>query len=162
MGKEYIIETNYFNNPRTWIIRFILSVVAILVLYSIDLQKLGQNKELFWFGCIFAGLLVVAFFVMPTDDLALDKDKLYYIKKSIIPVFNQTTEYSISNIKGIGVGGLFSIKGTFALLDPRGNRNRMEITFKDNSSKSHDLKIYKKELKRISLKVTELLNQKSA
>ena len=158
MNRNYIIQTNYFNNPWTWIIRLAQSLVAILILYSIDLQKLEQKNDLLWVGYILAGLLVVAFFVRPIDELALNKEGFYHIKKSIIPFLNRTTCYNISNIKGIGVGGIFSF-GTFALLDPRGNRNRLEITFKDNSSISHDLNIYKKELKRIAVKVTELLNR---
>ena len=71
---------------------------------------------------------------------------------------NMTTRYKLSDFKGIGTYNISKPAGIFALLVPVFNLYRVEIIFKDDTSKSHDLIIHKKELKKILLKVKALVN----
>ena len=153
---KFIIKTNHFHKPHIWILRSIQAILALLLLYVIDLQKLGN--DFLWIGYSLGILLVVAFFTLPIDELTLDTDYLYFEKKSIVPFFNKTTKHHVSKIQQVGVGGNSARIGTYALLDPRIRRSRVEITFKDNSSKIYDLSISKKESKEIASTIRQLLS----
>ena len=153
---KFIIKTNHFHKPHIWILRSIQAILALLLLYVIDLQKLGN--DFLWIGYSLGILLVVAFFTLPIDELTLDTEYLYFEKKSIVPFFNKTTKHQVSKIQQVGVGGNSARIGTYALLDPRIRRSRVEITFKDNSSKIYDLSISKKESKEIASTIRQLLS----
>jgi hypothetical protein len=155
--KAFIVKTNYFHTPRIWILRSIQAILAVFVLYVIDLGKLGGSNNLLWIGYFLAILLALSFFVIPVDELTLDTGHLYFEKKSIVPFFNRTVKYEISTIQQVGVGGNSARIGTYALLYPRIYRSRMEITFKDNSSKIYDLSISRKESNEIASKIRQLL-----
>ena len=153
---KFIIKTNHFHKPHIWILRSIHAILALLILYVIDLQKLGN--DFLWIGYSVAILLVLAFFILPIDELTLDTDHIYFEKKSIIPFFNKITKHQVSKIQQVGVGGSSARIGTYALLNPRICRSRMELTFKDNSSKIYDLSISKKESKEIANKIRQLIS----
>ncbi|WP_254411195.1 hypothetical protein [Dyadobacter diqingensis] len=153
---KFITKTNHFHKPHIWILRSIQAILALLILYVVDLQKLGN--DFLWIGYSLAILLVLAFFTLPVDELTLDTDHLYFEKKSIVPFFNKTIKHQISRIQQVGVGANSARIGTYALLDPRIRRSRMEITFKDNSSKIYDLSISKRESKEIASKIRQLLS----
>jgi len=153
---KFILKTNHFHKPHIWILRSMYAILALLILYVIDLQKLGN--DFLWIGYSLAVLLVLAFFTIPVDELTLEKDHLYFEKKSILPFFNKTVKHKVSKIQQVGVGGYSARIGTYALLDPRILRSRMEITFKDNSSKIYDLSISKVESKEIANKIRQLIS----
>lgn len=153
---KFIVKTNDFHKPYTWILRSMYAILALLVLYIIDLQKL-ENGFL-WIGYSLAILMVLAFFTIPVDELTLDKDHLYFEKKSLLPFFNKTVKHQVSKIQQIGVGGNSARIGTYALLNPRICRSKMEIIFKDNSSKIYDLSISKKDSKEITNKIRQLIS----
>jgi len=158
MNDIYTIKTDYFNRPWTWIVRAFRFLVAILVLYLVDLYELELGSNALMGGYVFIGILAFFFLVWPTDELTLDGGNLYFIKKSLLPIVNKTTRYRLSDFKGIGTYNISKPAGILALLVPVFNLYRVEIIFKDESSKSHDLIIHKKELKKILLKVKELIS----
>jgi len=153
---KFIVKTNDFQKPYIWILRSMHAILALLVLYIIDLQKL-ENGFL-WIGYSLAILMVLAFFTIPVDELTLDKDQLSFEKKSILPFFNKTVKYQVSEIQQIGVGGSSARIGTYALLNPKICRSRIEIIFKDSSSKIYDLSISKKDSKEIAIKMRHLIS----
>jgi hypothetical protein len=162
MEKVYLIRTNYFNRPWTWIKRLLEFIGALLFLGWIGTVEASHTgPEYSWIKYALFGVATFYIFSRPKDELALDKQDLHYIKKSIIPFFSRTTKYKISKIKSIGCGGVYDTDTEFLI---KGNRyrNRLEIVFKDNSSKSHDVTIYKTELKAIVKRVQWLINQNSA
>ena len=108
---RFIVKTNHLHKPHIWILLSIQAILALVILYVIDLQKLGN--DFLWIGYSLAILLVLAFFVIPIDELTLDKDHLYFEKKSIVPFFNKTIKHQVSNIKQVGVGGNFARIGTY-------------------------------------------------
>jgi hypothetical protein len=158
MNDIYTIKTDYFNRPWTWVVRGLRFLMAILVLYLIDLYELEPGSNVLIGGYIFIGVLAFFFLVWPTDELVLDRDNLYFIKKSLLPIVNKTTRYKLSDFKGIGTYNISKPAGIFALLVPVFNLYRIEIIFKDDSSESHDLIIHKKEFKKILLEVKELIS----
>ena len=158
MKDEYIIKTDYFNKPGIWIARALRFFLAILVLYVIDLYELEPGSDILMIGYISIGLLAIFFLIWPIDEMALDKDNLYFIKKSLLPVANKTTRYPLSDFKRIGTYNISKQVSLFTLFVPLFNLYRVEFTFKDDSSKSEDLTITKKDLKEILLKANELIN----
>ena len=153
MNDVSTIKTDYFYRPWTWIARALRFLMAILVLYLVDLYELEPGSNALLIGYIFIGILAVFFLLWPTDELVLDKDNLCLIKKSLLPTANKTIRYKLSDLKGIGTYNISKPAGILALLVPVFNIHRVEIIFKDDSLKSHDLIIRKKELKKILLKV---------
>lgn len=161
MEKEYIISTNYFNQRWTWILRALRFLIATLFLYLIDLQELENGSSILLGGYIFAALLGTLLIVWPTDELAVDNVNIYLFRKSVLPLFNRSIEYKISNLKGIGSYNMSKPAGIFALFVPVWDVHRIEIIFKDDSSLSHDLLVPKKDLKKILLMVRKKILQSS-
>ena len=160
---EYIIKTDYFRDSWTWVKRTGEFLIAAGFLYWLSEQETEKWTTYSWVAYLVFALLTIFIFTRPKDELALDTQNLYFIKKSLIPLFTKTNKYKISDIKSIGCGGVFnSNTEIFGLLGSGTNRNRLEIVFKDNSSKSHDTTIYKDELIRVVSKVNELRKQNSA
>lgn len=153
MNDDSTIKTDYFNRPRTWIARALRFLMAVLVLYLVDLYELEAGSNALMGGYIFIGILAVFFLFWPTDELVVDKDDLSFIKKSLLPIANKTTRYKLSDLKRIGSYNISKPAGILALLVPVFNIHRVEIIFKDDALKSHDLIIDKKALKKILLKV---------
>jgi hypothetical protein len=129
---------------------------ATVVLYLIDLQELEQGSTIMVGGYVFIGLLGIFFLVWPTDELALDNDNLYFIRKSLVSYFNSSKIYKIENFERVGFYNISKPAGIFALLVPIFNLYRVEMTLKDNSSKSEDLVIKKRDLQKILLEVKRL------
>lgn len=159
MEKEYLVSTNYFNQAWTWILRGVRFLIAMLFLYLVDLQELETGSNILVLGLVFAALLAFVLLVWPTDELALDKDNIYFIRKSLWSELNRTIKYKISNLKGIGTYNMSKPAGIHALFIPIWDVHRVEIIFKDDSSLSRDLMIPKKELKKILLMVRENIIQ---
>ena len=155
MNNSYIINTDYFNRRWTWIKRGLRFLLGIFVLYLVDLYELEPGSNILTGGYIFIGILAVFFLFWPTDELALDQDNLYFIRKSFLPIFSNTTCYRVSDFKGIGTYNISKPAGIAALFVPIFNLYRVEIIFKDDSSTSQDLIIDKKTLKEIILHVKE-------
>lgn len=153
---KFIIKTNNFHKPHILILRSIQAILALLILYVADLQKLGN--DFLWIGSSLAILLVLSFFILPIDELTLDTEHLYFERKSIVPFLNKIIKYQLSEIQQVGVGGNYARVGTYALLDPRIRRSRMEIIFKDNSSIIYDLSISKRESKEIANNIRQLIS----
>jgi|SRR5687768_8652316 hypothetical protein len=153
MNDVSTIKTEYFKKPWTWVSRALRFLMAILVLYLVDLYELAPGSNALIGGYIFVGILAVFFLLWPTDELELDKNHLSFIKKSLLPIANKTTRYKLSELKRIGSYNISKPAGILALLVPVFNIHRVEIIFKDDSLKSHDLIIHKKQLHNILLKV---------
>lgn len=155
------MKTNYFVHPWTWFKRFLEFV--FMTMFSYFMYQQGNGTKYLWIYCLLFGLLAIYIFARPKDDVGLDNQNIYLFKKSIFPFFNRTTEYKISRIKSIRTGGLFSDNTeVFGLLGSGTNRNVIEITFDDNSSKSHSLTIYLNDLKEVVSRVNRQINQNSA
>ena len=157
METKYIDQTNNFNNPWTWIGRVIRFLVGVAVLFLVDLSELQNGSQILWFGYFFLVVFAVTSILWPTDELALDKDTLYFIRKSLLPDLNRTTHYKIADLKGIGIYNIATATGIFGLISPVWSVNRIEIIFKDNSSTSSDMTISKKEAEKILLKVRAMV-----
>ena len=65
MNDVYTIKTDYFNRPWTWIVRAIRFLMAILVLYLVDLYELEPGSNALMGGYIFIGILAFFFLVWP-------------------------------------------------------------------------------------------------
>ena len=158
MRKEYIVSTDYFNKRSTWIFRGLRFLIAMFFLYLIDLQELENGSNILALGITFAIVLATVLTVWPTTELALDKSSIYFIRKSLLPVFNQCTEYKISDFKGIGTYNISKPAGIHALFIPIWDVHRVEMIFKDDSSTSTDLMIPKKDLQKILLIVRGMIS----
>lgn len=158
MELVFILRTNYFNKPVIWIkrgLKFLCALGFLFCISTIEVHDPGPKYS--WAKYSLFVILTAYIFAKPQDELALDKENLHYIKRSIFPFLSRTTKYKISQIKSIGCGGIYDTD-TELLIRGDPYRNRLEIIFKDNSSKSHDVTIYKKELKSIVKVVLRLID----
>ena len=159
MGETYIISTNYFNKPWTWLKKLIHFLGALGFLFWIQSMEAGEHATGYsWIKYALFVMLTSYIIVKPKDELAVDNENLYYIRKSIIPSFTRTTKYQISKIKSIGCGGVYDTDTEF-LIKGNSYSNRLEIVFQDNSSTSEDVAIYKSELKAIVEVVQSLIKR---
>lgn len=160
MDSKYIVSTDYFERPWTWVSRILRFVIALLVLYLVDLQELENGQNILLFGYLFLAFLAIIFVLFPTHDVAVDKQNLYLIRRSFLPLLNRTITYKISDLKGVGVYNISAAPGIFTVLAPVHEVNRIEIIFSNNSSTSHDLTVSKKEIKSILSKVMKMIGSK--
>lgn len=157
-SKTFIIKTDYFNQSWTWIKRTILFIILALVIFLWGFS----NPKYELIGFLLVGIASIIVFSIPKDDLAVDKEYIYCIRKSILPFFSKTKKYEISKIKSVRCNGNYSRSNDLFNFLSLGNLyqslNSIEINFKDNSSISLNVAIYKKELNGIILKVSELIS----
>ncbi|MEJ1238025.1 hypothetical protein WBG78_07850 [Chryseolinea sp. T2] len=138
-----IARTNYFEQTKTWTFRCLQFSIAVFVLYLVDLHEM-QNGFNLLLVCIIP--LLLFFIGLPVDDLALDQSGMHFIKRSLFSILNSTKTYPINSIKRVGFSSLSRAPSVFGLLVPAPGIYRLEFTFQDNSSKSEDVFIVKKDL----------------
>jgi hypothetical protein len=107
--------------------------------------ELSYHGWYLWKGLF---LIVCGLYILlkPKDDLAVKNRHLYHFENSLVPFLSRTKIYDIAEIRSIKVGGIYSSE--FEVMDFLGNgfSNRLEIIFEDDSSKTLNLRIYKKDL----------------
>lgn len=141
-----IAATNYFESRKTWIFRIVQFSIGVLVLYIVDLAELTNGLTVLYVCSFLLAALLVA---LPVDDLVLDDQGIHFVKRSLIPFFNRIKTYSTSLIKRIAFGTMSGVPSVFSLLIPVVNTVRIEFTFQDDSSKSEDIVIRKRDLQHI-------------
>lgn len=156
-GNTLIIKTNYFNHYWTWIKRTIL----FTIIFFIILLWNSINPEYNRLGYLFASIAFIIIFAIPKDDLVVDREYFYHIKKSIFPFFTKAHRYELSKIKSIRAKGTYSGGNDLFDFVSLGNiyqsLNSIEILFKDDSSINISVAIYKKDLDEVLHNVRELL-----
>ena len=159
MEKTLLLKTDNFHNPWTWIIRAVQLAIAMIVLYLVDIKEQESSTNVLFLGYSLISVLVIYFILAPTDEIELDECTISFKRKSLLPVFNRSTSYEISKIKGIGSYFQSKVAGLTALLIPVMNANTVEIIFSDNSSISFDVIASKKELQPILLEVRKRVDK---
>jgi len=156
MEARFLMRTKYYHKPGTWFKRGLEFLVAAFFLYWIS--SVERDGPYAWIKYALFAILSVYIFVRPVDELAVNSRTLFYIQKSVISYFTRVEEFDLSQIRSIGCGGLYDTDTEF-LGKARPVSNRLEIIFKDNSSRTLDIKIYKGELKWIVKNTLKLLKQ---
>lgn len=158
MNEVYQYQTNYFQQPWTWVTRVFEALIAVFFVFWIDLQEIEAGSQLLWIGYVFAGILAAYILLRPIDELALDKEKFYYLQRSIIPFFNRRRAYNISDIKHIKSSAAYTpILPVYSLLPGKLSRSRVEITTKDGRLERRHLTIDKRELDKIVAEVQAMV-----
>ncbi len=159
MPPSYILKTNNFAEPRIWVARAFLFVVAIICLEGV--KVVATDSEMMWVVSAIVGGYLILLLLKPTDELTLDNEKLSYIRKSIIPLLTRKTAYRISDIKSIAIGGKLQRDSIFYQLVPNfyalRSLNKIQLTLKDDSVISHHTSVYKKDLEELSVKFERML-----
>jgi hypothetical protein len=128
------------------------------MLYLVDLHEM-QNGFNLLLVCIIP--LLLFFIGLPVDDLTLDRNGIHFIKRSFFPMFNNTRTYSVASIKRVGFASLSRAPSVFSLMVPVSSIYRLEFTFHDDTSKSEDIFIVKKDLQRIVAEFRSLQSSKN-
>ncbi|MDN5204130.1 hypothetical protein QQ008_22245 [Fulvivirgaceae bacterium BMA10] len=156
MKPKPLIETDYFSKPWTWVKRIFAIVILAMIIAVWELEIQFQFLKLISFVLI--TLLILG---KRKDDLMVDDQYLVHLKTSIFPVFSKEIRYEISRIKSIKGGGFHSQSvEILEFLSPgytKGDESDIEIIFKDNSSTSLSVAIYKKDLKKVLETVREVM-----
>lgn len=157
MDNQVLANTSYFTRAGTWIKRIIL----ILIFSSQLLIWEFENDYYLQYILIF--LLIVIILIAQKDDLAVDNQYFYHLQTSIIPVLSKVDKYKISDIKSIRGRAYDSF--IWAFIRKRslsGLDYGIEITFRDNSSVSLDVNIYKNDMERVLKKVRQIMKNNRA
>ncbi|MEM6842591.1 MAG: hypothetical protein AAF632_10230 [Bacteroidota bacterium] len=158
MKNNYLYHTNYFNQPRTWVIRIFEAFVVVFLILWVDVQEVQASPQLLGVGYLFAGALAAYVLLRPVDELALDNDKLYYLQRSAIPFFNRGKAYDISNVKNIKSAiAITPILPVYSLLPGKLSRSKIEITSKSGRLERRHLTIDKQELDKIVSKIDAMM-----
>ena len=160
MNSEFINRTNYFNKPWTWVKT--IAIVGFITLLLLSWQLMDEGGKYSWIRYLISIIIVFSIATAPIDDLAVDKQYFYYFRTSILPFFSKVTKFEISQIKSIRAGGRHTESSDiFQFLTMNGGgRNTIEITLIDDSYRSLDVAIYRKDVQMIVLKVKELMTLK--
>ena len=158
MKDNYLIRTNYYSRPWTWLKTIILVIVFILVLVVWDM--VDQETKYFWIKYIVFIVFTFGVVTAPVDDIALDNKNLYHLKTSLLPSMSKVNIYHIEKIKSIRGGGSYTksmdFLEYFTVSNFSGRTNSIEIVFKDDTYKSIYVAIYRDELQNIISKVRDI------
>jgi len=160
-NNTYLFHTDYFHRTWTWIRR--AAVIAVLslgiIIWNVDDETLVMKP-------ILISIVVFYFVTKQKDDVAVSLEYFFHIKRSVLPVFTRIDKYKLEDVISIRCGGIhtdrwelvdfFNGGGTMG-----GYSNKIEMTFKDDSSKSLDLRISRDNLDKI-VSLTKRLKQKTA
>jgi hypothetical protein len=159
MKAPFLMSTRYYYKSWTWIKRGLEFLLAGLLLFCVSLVE--TDSEYAWIRYALFAILSVYIFVRPVDELAISRETLFYIRKSVIRYFTKVEEFDLSQIKSIGCGGLYDTD-TELLGRARPTNNRLELFLKTILPKALDVKIYKRELRWIVKNTLRLINQHGA
>jgi hypothetical protein len=158
MMDNYLIRTNYYSRPWTWLKTIILVIVFILVLVVWDM--VDQETSYFWIKYIVFIVFTFGVVSAPVDDIALDSINLYHLKTSLLPFMSKVNVYNIKKIKSIRGGGSYTksmdFLEYFTMSNFSGRTNSIEIVFTDDTYKSIYVGIYRDELQSIISKVRDI------
>lgn len=155
MNNEFIDRTNYFYRTWTWLKT--MGIIGFFTLLFLSWESIDEGSEYSWIKYLIYIILVFA--TAPVDDLAVDNNNFYYFKTSILPVLSKVTKFEIVKIKSIRAGGKHTEGSDILqfLTMNGGGRNTIEITFIDDSYRSLDVAIYKKDMQTIISIVKEYM-----
>ena len=112
------------------------------------------DEQMFALKTILILLIVFIFLTKQKDEVAISKEYFYHIKRSVLPVFTRVKKYRLEDIISMRCSGVHN--DTWELVDlfgaggnMRGQSNMMEMTFKNGSSTSLDLRIGRDNLNKI-------------
>ncbi|HNQ13591.1 MAG TPA: hypothetical protein PKM16_10325 [Bacteroidia bacterium] len=149
MKNNKTLSSDYFNKPWTWYKR--LGYFLFFVLLVIAWESAEDPWDYWWIKYAILTFLSLGLFLSPVDDIAIDDNYFYHIKRSLLKSKNKVDKYDIATIKavrclGVHVPGLSLQEMTGTNRQLSTETNTLEITFKDGTYKSLELAIYKKEL----------------
>ena len=151
--EAFLYKTNYFNRPWTWIKRMLVFCFFVGLMVYFEYRDAG---EIHW-KYLFLLVCAIVLLLFPKDDLAIDGRYLYHFRRSIVPIFSRTKMYELKEIKVIRTAGVYSRQFEIMELLGYGFSNSIEMIFKDDSSVTLNLPIYKSDLTKIVFKAKELL-----
>ena len=112
-------------------------------------------------------LMIITYWtVKPKEDLLLNREELVLIKRSMIPSFTKSEAYQTSSITSFRIKGVHNSK--WELIDflnggsnTGGISNLVEISFRDGSSTSLNLRIDRAELDQVRNMIYKLNAERS-
>lgn len=149
MTNKKLITTDYFNQPWTWYKKIGYFLFFLTIAMAWELSE--DPWDYWWIKYAILTFFTLGLFLSPIDDIALDDQYFYHIRRSLLKSLDKVIKYDISTIHtirclGVHVKGLsmHEMVGTNRQLSTE--TNTVEISFKDGTYKSLELAIYKKEL----------------
>lgn len=160
MTDDKFLSSDYFNKSWIWYKRLGYFLFFVFLVTAWEIAE--DPWDFWWIKYAILTFISLGLFLSPVDDIAIDDNYFYHIKRSLLKSKNKIDKYDISTIKsvrclGVHVPGLSlqEMAGTNRQLSTE--TNTIEITFKDGTYKSIELAIYKKELIFYAEKIRERL-----
>jgi len=149
MNSKESLRTDYFNQPWTWYKK--IGYFLIFILFATAWEISEDPWDYWWIKYAILIFFSLGLFLSPIDDIAVDDQFFYHIRRSLLKSRNRVIKYDLSTIQSIRCLGIH-VKG-FSVHELAGTNhqvsnetNTLEISFKDGTSISLELAIYKKEL----------------
>lgn len=155
---KYILMTNNFCDPWIWIKR----AFAAGFLISVTVYCERSHMEVVYWKYIVLPFCILFILLSRTDDLMVDSKYLYYIRRSILPMLSRVRKFDLSTLDQIRSGGIYTPNFEFVHLLGYRHSNSLEMIFKDDTSVTLDVQIYRSELDSIVSVVKYLVNQEKS
>ncbi|MEL7145418.1 MAG: hypothetical protein AAFO69_03550, partial [Bacteroidota bacterium] len=115
---------------------------------------------------IFIAIITAFLILKPKDDLAIDKNTMYHIQRSVYARFTKIDRYELSKLTAIRVRGVHTDKWEIVDLvngagGNGGSFNTIEMTFSDGTSKSLQLAISREQIDKV-IEIADELKAKMA
>lgn len=157
MKDHFLIRTNYFSRKAIWIGRIFIISIFVTQLFIWEFES---GFEYLRYALTLA--VIVSILLSREEDIAVDETNFYYLKTSILPIFSKIKKFRIDELKSIRGKGYES---WFWWIYGRGSMQGLdygiEMSFKDNSSESLDVNIYKIDLEKVLNIVKERMSKSS-
>jgi len=156
-----MIRSNGVNRLEIWRPRLFLSlVIFVAAAYIADHEHVyGENV---YFSILGAGaLLILVVFAWPADEIALDDNKFYYVSRSMLPWFTQTTAYKISALEHVHYRKYFAGSTTAWGVRRKKYRCTVELHFKSGKTRLLHLGSHQREIYVIIKQTNQLIDRKT-
>jgi hypothetical protein len=138
--------------------------VVVIVFLSLGVIIWNVDDETLVLKPILISFVVFYFVTKQKDDVAISLEYFLHVKRSVLPVFTRIDKYKLEDMISIRCGGIHN--DGWELVDffngggnMGGHSNKIEMIFKDGSSKSLDLRISRDNLDKI-VSLAKRLKQK--
>ena len=156
----YLFKTDYFHRDWTWMKR-----ALIMMLLNMGVLLLPMEAQYVYWKVILIFSITTYMILKPVDDLALDRDTLYHIRKSVFSKFTRIDRYDLSVLNSIRVRGFYSDQWEiFSVVNGAGSKgvtfNSLEMSFDHGGSCSLELTIGRDQIDQVIKLVDDLKGEK--
>lgn len=94
---KYLLKTSNFHSNWLWVERTFAILTVLAMAYYLERYAPGPIG----YKLVFVVVIISIILLMSATDVALDRQYLYHIKRSVFPALGKIEKYNVSEIKEI-------------------------------------------------------------